>query len=167
MKRESDKCQEQRNRADRRGKEKRGVRSGGGGGGGEVRRKWYSKICLLGSAKETTGSFSVRQLYWLPARAQVGNVNVLSLPHTWELKICTCTWLNADTHMHWCCTVPACLHTCTESVHTHNASNKTNTGKNLLSLSNVKDAKAKMSTCLSSLSFISLIPLQSHVQEKA
>lgn len=62
-----------------RSREKRGVKSGGGGG---VRRKRYSQICLLGSAKETTGSFSVRQLYWLPARAQVGDVNVLSLPHT-------------------------------------------------------------------------------------
>lgn len=65
------------------------------------------------------------------------------------------------------CSLPACLHTCTESELTHYASNKTNTGKNLLSLSNVKDAKAKMSTCLSSLPFLSLIPLQCHIQEKA
>lgn len=74
----------------------------------EEEEEWYSQICMLGSAKETTGSFSVRRL-WLPARAQVGDANVLSLPHADKSKICTCTWSRHHSCTCDACAVPACL----------------------------------------------------------
>lgn len=46
---------------------------------GEEENEWRrkeEKVCLLDSAKETTGSF------YSAATAQVGDGNVLSLPHT-------------------------------------------------------------------------------------
>lgn len=121
-----------------RSREKREVKSGGG---------WVrSKICLLGSSKETTESFWVRQLYWLPARAQVGDVNVLSLPHTRQIKnmhvhVNKCRYAHAKTDVWmYCNSLPTHMHRMSATQKTRRR----------------EEESAKMSICLSCSSYTTL-----------